>query len=274
MKQKIILTISATICLLVLSSHDLFIKIDSFYLASNTEATIRLYNGTFGKSEAILARDRMVDVSLVNPGEKTVHPNKSHWYEENDQTLIKFKAIGSGTGVFGVSTSTRVGDFTPESFISNMKHEGLFDVLETRKKAGEEGNAVKKKYSKHVKAIFQVGRNLSDDYKTILGYPIEFVPLDNPYGVRIGSELSMQLLIDGKPAAGEMVYASYNDKFGHANDKALDVYQIKTDKDGIVKIKITERGFWYFRTVNLKKSSEKDADYISLSASLTFEAKY
>jgi Domain of unknown function (DUF4198) len=274
MKQKISLSLFAFICLFLLSSHDLFIKMDTFYLGSNVETTISLYNGTFGKSEAVLARDRMVDVSLVNPGQKSVHPNKSHWYEENNQTLIKFKTGDNGTGVFGVSTSTRVGDFTPETFISNMKHEGLFDVLEERKKAGEEGNAVKKKYSKHVKAIFQVGRQTSDDYKAVLGYPIEFVPLDNPYSVRIGGELSMQLLIDGKPAAGEMVYASYNDKFGHENDTALDVYQIKTDKDGIVKIKITERGHWYFRTVNLKKSSEKDADYVSLSASLTFEARY
>ena len=274
MKHKIILSLFTFICLFVLSSHDLFIKMDSFYLGSNTESTIHLYNGTFGKSEVILARDRMLDVSLINPGEKVIHPDNSHWYEENNQTLIKFKTGGNGTGIFGVSTLARVNDFTPENFISNMKHEGLFEVLEARKKAGEEGNSVKKKYSKHVKAIYQVGRELSDDYKTVLGHPIEFVPINNPYGVKTGEELSMQLLIDGKPASGEMVYASYNDKFGHAEDTALDVYQIKTDNDGIVTIKISDRGHWYFRTVNLKKSSEKDAEYISLSASLTFEVRY
>jgi len=274
MKQKILLSLVALTSLLVLSAHDLFIKIDSFFLKPNSETLIYVYNGTFGKSEAILARDRMVDVSLINPGEEIVHPDSSLWFEENNQTMLKIKTRKEGTGVLGVSTSTRVGNFTPESFISNMKHEGLLNVLEERKNTGEDVNPVRKKYSKHVKAIFQVGDELSEEYKTILGYAIEFVPMTNPYSLTLGDELAMKLLIDGQPVAEEMVYASYNDTFGHANDgSALDAYQMKTDENGMIRVKITDVGHWYFRTVNLKKSTESDADYISISASLTFEVK-
>ena len=46
-----------------------------------------------------------------------------------------------------------------------------------------------------------------------------------------------------------------------------------TNNKGIVTVKITTAGHWYFRTVNLVKSTEIDADYISNSASLTFEVK-
>jgi len=274
MKRKIVLPLIAIISLTILSGHDLFIKLDSFFLKPGTETLIHVYNGTFGESEATLARNRMVDVSLVNPAEEIVHPDNSLWFEENNQTVLRIKTGKAGTGVLGVSTTTRVGEFTPESFISNMKHEGLLDVLEERKKSGEDSNPVRKKYSKHVKAIFQVGEKRSEEYKSVFGYPIEFVPITNPYALKIGDELGMKLLIDGKPVAGEMVYASYNDEFGHASDgSAIDVYQTKTDKNGIVKIKISEAGHWYFRTVNLVKSTEPDADYISISASLTFEVK-
>jgi Domain of unknown function (DUF4198) len=274
MKQKIQLSLISLIGLLILSSHDLFIKLDSFFLQPKTETLIHVYNGTFGKSEAVLARNRMIDVSLINPGEKAIHPDKKLWYEENNQTILKIKTGKEGTGVLGISTLPRVGDFTPESFISNMKHEGLLEVLNKRKKSGEDGNPVKKKYSKHVKAIYQVGSKLSDEYKTVLGYPTEFVPLTNPYALKVGDEFSMKLLINGKPLAGEMVYASYNDKFGHAEDgSALDAFQVQTDSEGLVKVKITNAGHWYFRTVNLVKSSEDDADYVSISASLTFEVK-
>jgi len=274
MIRKISISIVAAIGLLVLSSHNLFIKMDSFYLKPNSKATLYLYNGTFGKSEAVLARDRMIDVSLINPGEDGISPSKSDWYEEANQTILKFKTGIDGTGIFGVSTSTRVGKFTAESFIDNMKHEGLYHVLEARKKSGEDINPVRKKYSKHVKAIFQVGNKQSDDYNIILGYPIELVPLSNPYSLKIGDELLVKLLIDGKPVGGEKVYASYNDQFGHAKDgAALDAYQVRTNADGLVKVKITEAGHWYFRTVNLKKSFEPDADYISNSATLTFEVR-
>ncbi len=274
MKHKIALSLIALISLTILSGHDLFIKLDSFYLKPATETLIYVYNGTFGGSEATLARNRMVDVSLINPGEPIIHPDSSLWFEENNKTVLRIKTGKEGTGVLGVSTSTRVGEFTPDSFISNMKHEGLLDVFEDRKKSGEDTTPVRKKYSKHVKAIFQVGEKRSEEYKTELGYPIEFVPTTNPYELIIGDELAMKLLIDGKPVEREMVYASYNDKFGHAEDgAALDVYQIKTDKEGVVKVKITNAGHWYFRTVNLVKSIPSDADYISISASITFEIK-
>ncbi len=273
-KQNILLSLFAIISLIVLSSHDLFIKLDSFYLKPQTEALIYLYNGTFGKSEAVLARNRMVDVSLINPGEKIVHPDKSLWFEENNQTVLKIKTGKEGTGLLGVSTLPRINEFSAESFASNMKHEGLTKVLEERKKLGEDAKPAKKKYSKHVKAIFQVGNKLSDDYKTVLGYPTEFIPMTNPYSLKVGDELSMKLLINGKPMAGEMVYASYNDQFGHAKDGTpLDTFQMATDSEGLVKIKISNSGHWYFRTVNLVKSSENDADYISISAAITFEIK-
>jgi len=274
MKNRFLLSLIALVSLMVLSSHNLFIKLETFFLDPETETLIYLYNGTFSKSEAILARERMIDVSLINPGEEIVHPPKSSWYEENDQTILKIKTGKEGTGVFGVSTSTRVGKFTAESFINNMKHEGLLQVLEARKKSGEDSQPVKKKYSKHVKAIFQVGTSLSDDYKTVLGYPIELIPMTNPYAIKVGDELSMKLLINGKPVAGEMVYASFNDQHGNAEDGTpLDVFKALTDPNGVVTVKITQAGHWYFRTVHLDKSTETDADYISNSAAITFEVK-
>jgi uncharacterized protein DUF4198 len=272
MKQKILISFIALIALIVLSSHDLFIKLESFYLKPETETLIYLYNGTFGKSEHVLARNRMIDVSLINPGEQIVHPDKSLWFEENKRTILKIKTGKEGTGVFGVSTLPRVNEFSAQSFINNLTHEGLTKVLEERKKSGDDSKSAKKKYSKHVKAIFQVGNKLSDDFKTVLGYPTEFIPMTNPYSLMIGDELSMKLLIDGKPMAGEMVYASFNDQFGHAKDGTpLDVFQVVTNSEGIVKIKITHAGHWYFRTVNLVKSPDEDADYVSISAAITFE---
>ena len=274
MKKNILLSLITFISLVVLSSHDLYIKFKSFYLEPETETLIYVYNGTFGKSVAILARNRMVDVSLINPGEKRVHPDKNLWFEENNQTVLKITTGKAGTGVLGISTLPRVNEFTAENFASNMKHEGLLDVLAARKKSGEDLQPVRKKYSKHVKAIFQVGNKQTEDYKTVLGYPIEFIPMSNPYALKVGDDFAMKLLINGKPVAGEMVYASYNEQYGHNKDGSpRDAYKLLTNSEGIVTVKVRTTGHWYFRTVNLVKSTEKDADYISISAALTFEVR-
>jgi len=274
MKQKFLFSLIALISLVVLSSHNLFIKLKSFYLKPGAEALIYVYNGTFDESHSVLARNRMIDVSLLNPGEKIIRPDTSAWYEENKQTILSIKTKNEGTGLFGMSTLPRINEYTPEVFVENMKHEGLLDVLAARKKSGEDANPAKKKYSKHVKAIYQVGNKLSEDYKTVLGYPIELIPMTNPYSLNVGDQLSMKLLINGKPKADIMVYASFNDRHGYAKDGSpLDAFKVRTDSNGIATIKITDAGHWYFRTVHLIKSPEKDADYISNSATITFEIK-
>jgi len=274
MKQKLLLTLSALVCFVALSSHDLFLKLKTFYLEPNTVAQIAVYNGTFTSSEAVLARERMNLVALINPGEEASRPSDDRWFEENNQTLLKIKTGEEGTGVFGVSTVPRVNDYTAERFVESLKHEGLTNLLAERKKSGEDKNPARKSYSKHVKAIFQVGEKRSDDYKTVLGFPIELIPVNNPYSVKVGSELSMQLLIEGRPAANEMVYASYEGQHGYdENGKPTDAFRAMTDTNGIVTATITRPGHWYFRTVNMVPTSKKEADYESLSAVVTFEIK-
>ena len=274
MNQKLIFSLVALVGLVVLSSHDLYIKLKSFHLKPGTETAIYLYNGTFEKSEAIVARNRMSDVSLINPGEKATHPDASLWFEENNQTVLKIKTGKEGTGLLGVSTLPKVGDFTAKSFADNMKHEGLLHILEARKKSGDDAKPAKKKYAKHVKTIFQVGNKHSEDFKTVLGYPIELVPVNNPYTLKPGDALSMQLLIGGKPAAGEMVYAGYAGHQGKSKDGLPhDAFQVKTNAKGIVSIKLSKAGHWYFRTVHVTKSNDPDADYISNTATVTFEIK-
>lgn len=274
MKQKLIFSLAALLCFVVLSSHDLYIKLKTFYLKPGTETAIYLYNGTFESSEAVVRRHRMSDVSLINPGEKTIHPDSALWFEENKQTVLKIKTGKEGTGLLGVSTLPFVGEFTAQSFADNMKHEGLLHILEARKKSGDDTKPAKKKYSKHVKAIFQVGNKRTDDYKTILTYPIELVPVNNPYSLKSGDQLSILLLINGKPAEGVMVYAGYAGHKGKSNNGLPhDPQQVKTNEKGVVTIKLNKAGHWYVRTVHVTESNDPDADYISNTASLTFEIK-
>ena len=44
------------LALVLLCSHDLYLKMDSYFLQPNQEATISLYNGTFEKSENLILR--------------------------------------------------------------------------------------------------------------------------------------------------------------------------------------------------------------------------
>ena len=61
------LTVSVLILLMVLSAsaHDLFLKLDSYFLPPNAKAKVQQLNGTFQSSDGIVRCDRMGDISLI-----------------------------------------------------------------------------------------------------------------------------------------------------------------------------------------------------------------
>jgi hypothetical protein len=121
-------------------------------------------------------------------------------------TILNFKTGEEGTYVAGVSTKPRNIALDAEAFNSYLEHDGVLDMIEWRKANDAMGQDAVEKYSKHVKTIVQVGNKKTDDWSTVLGYPIEFVPLNNPYELFTGDEIEVQLLSNGKPLTNQLVY--------------------------------------------------------------------
>ncbi|MDN3204057.1 DUF4198 domain-containing protein [Algoriphagus sediminis] len=220
-----------TLCLvvlIVLSSHDMFLKLDNFFLQPNSDSVIQLLNGTFERSENVISRDRMLDVSLVGMGSRT-EMDTSFWYEKDSSTYLEISTGDEGTYLVGVSTAARNIEMDAEAFNSYLEHDGVLDMLEWRKENDAMDQPAVERYSKHVKTIFQVGDELTEDWKTVLGYPIEFVPMENPYDIHPGHEMKVKLLWKGKPLSGQIVYVG-ND--GEAHDHSHDEPGMHTHDDG------------------------------------------
>ncbi|MEM6300067.1 MAG: DUF4198 domain-containing protein, partial [Bacteroidota bacterium] len=167
---------------------------DTYFLQPNQEATLSLYNGTFESSENIISRDRMLDASFVSHGQRV--PIDSNQWKDQDSTItqLTFNTGKAGTYVAGVSTRARNIELSAEKFNDYLKHDGVLDMLEYRTNNDLLAQNAVESYQKHVKAIYQVGDTKTDDWKTVLGYPIEFVPKANPYEKYSGEKLEVQLL--------------------------------------------------------------------------------
>ena len=273
MKKKTLLTVAALVLLVgSLYAHDMFLKLSTYFLVPHTETSIALYNGTFDKSENVITRDRMLDVSIVGPGEAVTHPDTSQWWEKENTTYLNFKTGDPGTYVLGVSTASRIIDLSAEDFNTYLEHDGGLDVLEARKQNGKLGDKARERYSKHVKAVYQVGDKRTDAYQHRLDYPIEIVPLTNPYELGKGDTFSALVLRAGKPVTGQLVYASYAG-FHSRDDTGSHVEAIKTrtDDKGEVRFELTTDGRWYVRLIHMVESEEDGVDYESNWATLTFE---
>ena len=51
----------------LLLAHDLFLKLDSYFVESNSAVRIPVYDGTFSTSESGVNAQRLLDISLVSP---------------------------------------------------------------------------------------------------------------------------------------------------------------------------------------------------------------
>ncbi len=203
--KKIIFALFAFV---LFSSHVMYLKLNSYFLEPNTSATIHLFNGTFEKSENSIDRNRMLDASLMGNGER-LKVNTTQWTEKDSVTLLNFTTGDSGTWVAAISTAPRSIEMTAAAFNTYLEHEGILDMLDWRRENDQHRVDAVEKYSKHVKTIFQVGDKRSNDWEKALGYPIEFIPLNNPYDLNTGDSLRIKLLLNGEPLANQLVYADY-----------------------------------------------------------------
>ncbi len=269
MKHK--LTMTALLCaslLATVSAHDLFLKFDSYFLTPNSKVAVRLLNGTFRASEATVARDRMVDVSIVKPTGERVHPPHSAWRDEGATSLLNFETGVAGTYVIGLSTSSRDVEQKAAAFNDYLAHDGMPDTLAERRKNKELDKDVRRRYSKYVKAIFQVGAAQTDSYKTMLGYPVELIPLRNPYKLKVGDTLEALCLKDGQPIVNQFVAAGRE-----AGGRELPAVNMRSDGKGVARIKLNGAGKWYVKFIHMAPLNNPQINYESKWATLTFEIK-
>lgn len=275
--------------LVVLSGHDLYLKMETHFLKPNQEATLSLYNGTFEKSENIITRDRITDASFVARGER-VMINPDQW-EDLDSTITRltFTTGVAGTYVAGVSTKDKNIALKADDFNSYLKHDGVVDMLEQRTATNTLDQDAVENYQKHVKAIYQVGDVKTDDWKTVLGYPLEFVPQANPYDKYSGGKLEVKLLLDSQPLSNQIVYADYiqntithtHDGTTHTHGNAAEDHthtsgqQLRTNDQGVVVVDLPEEGIYYLRTIHMVNVTDsEELTHRSKWATLTFEVTH
>jgi uncharacterized GH25 family protein len=153
-------------------------------------------------------------------------------------------------------------------FNDYLQHDGLPDTLAERKKNNELGKDIRERYSKHVRAVFQVGDKLSDEYRRPLGYPVEIIPQQNPYSLKVGETISVLCTQDGQPIANQFVMAGWESR-----GRKLHTLDARTDASGIAHFKLTAPGKWYVKLIHMTPLSDPNLNYESKWATLTFEIR-
>ena len=272
MKRKLGLAAVAVTAVIFLTvsvlAHDLFLKMETYFLKPNSKAVVRVLNGTFQKSEAAVARDRVQNLRLLGPDSRDTLQKSLGWRAEGNVTLLELTTGGPGTYLVGVSTKPREIALKAADFNSYLEHDGLPDILEDRRKTGELGKDVRERYSKHVRAVFQVGELRTADYEKSMNFPAEIIPQQNPYSLKSGDTLLVKCTLNGRPLIDQVVIAGWE-----SSDGKIDEVNTRTNVSGVASVKLSGAGKWYVKMIHMHRVNQPDLDYESIWATLTFEIK-
>jgi uncharacterized GH25 family protein len=250
-------------------AHDLFLKPDSFFAKINQKISISLMNGTFQSSEGAVSYQRLQDVSVISPAGTRTKPQETDFTKAEKTSYLHLQPAEEGNYVVGLSTMTREIALKAKDFNEYLSHDGIPDTLAERKRTKTLNKDARERYSKHVKTIFQVGDIQTDSYKTALGYPVEIIPQTNPYLLKAGDTFEFLCLKNGKPLVNQFVMTGYE----NTNGKVVTGANVRTDKNGIAKIKLSGAGKWYVRFIEMMPLKDPKLNYESNWATLTFEIK-
>jgi uncharacterized GH25 family protein len=269
MNQKII-SFFLSFCLLCASAfaHDLFLKLDSFFVEPNQKISITILNGSFQSSEGAVNASRLNDVSLVSPEGAISHPGAEDFTKDEKTSYLNLQPKEEGTYVVGLSTQRREIFLKAADFNEYLREDGIPDILAARERLKILDKNATERYSKHVKAIFQVGGKKTNSYKTSLNYPVEIIPQVNPYNLKIGDTFEFLCLKDGKPLANQYVMSGREFNTNHMIGA-----DVRSDRKGIAKIKIDGAGKWYVKFIQMSEMKTEGLDYESKWTTLTFEVK-
>jgi hypothetical protein len=250
-------------------AHDLFFRMSSFFVPANASVRMDVLNGTFSVSENSVTRDRLRDLSVVSPAGRT-RGDTTRWSATGDTSVFHLQTAESGTYVVGASLLPREITLSAKDFNEYLETDGVPDVLDARRKSGEMGKGATERYSKHIKAMVQAGAERTGNFATVLGYPAELVPLDNPYTLKARSSLRVRAMVDGKAVPNQLVV--WGGRF--RNEGRFAQRSVRTDAEGVARIRLENAGQYFVKFIHMAPFQEStEIDYESKWATLTFEIR-
>ena len=251
----------------LLLAHDLFLKLETYFVPPRTPVRIAVLNGSFTASEGSVTPDRLRDLSIATAGGR-IALARDAWRPQGDTTWLALTTGAPGTYVVGASLLPRQIALAAKDFNAYLAEDGIPDVLAARTRDGELTKDAREQYQKHVKAILQVGDLRTRAFEFVLGYPAEIVPVTNPYFLTVGDTLAVRCLVDGKPVAQQLVIAG-----GERDITAIPEIRARTQTDGVARFVIRSAGKWYVKFIHMVPVSGDSVNYESKWATLTFQVR-
>ena len=171
--------------------------------------------------------------------------------------MSEFTMPEDGTAWVSAHRLAQIWSRTPDGFVPGAKAELAPEVAAQVTSTS--------KTEKFTKLLLNPSKS-DNSFSKPLGDMLEIIPLDNPAGLKVGDEIRVKALYDGKPTILP-VYATYTDF-----SEQMTTYAFYTETtDAEPRVKITAPGLWFIRVAN--KVNMPESTPYGTTGILMFEVK-
>ena len=242
------------------SAHEFWVEPTEWQVAPGADIVADLRNGEEFKGAALAWFDRHVARGEAVFGEKTVRYSA----RLGDRPALVTEAVEPGLAVLiHETTPSRLTYRTWEKFQKFVDHKALGVTKDAHLAAGHPETGFVESYTRHAKALVQVGAGEGAD--RAFGLETEFVALTNPYAAGFDGQMQVALIYQGQPRGGAQV-----EVFERAPDGAVTIRLETTDADGRADIAVKPGHAYLLDSVVLREGTQEGAIYDTLWAALTF----
>ncbi len=202
----------------------------------------------------VIDKTLLENIQLVTPEDKSV--KLSSW---NGNILESKKLNKVGTYIIATVKKGTYGCKTTD---------GKYEKNKTKEQVADAAICTfSRSFSKAVVCSEKAG---GTSFSKAVGHDIEIIPLNDPALLKKGDTISVKVMLNGKPYETD-IDTTYE---GFKKENEMFALKIKTDKDGIARITLTDSGLWLLKVNNkIPYKDLKKADEQSYNATLSFFIK-
>ncbi|MBI3823138.1 MAG: DUF4198 domain-containing protein [Planctomycetes bacterium] len=216
----------------------------------------------FPRSEFAPDTERYPRKFVIQPDGKSL-PLKSAG-KKDLSGLLEFEPTIAGVHVIAVETTPKVLELDAERFNEYLVTDGLPHIYRLRAKEKTLDKPAKERYRKSPTALVQVGDVKAGAWNKALDLPLQIVPLQDPFGRKVGDTLRVCVYFQKKPLADA------NLGWQRPGDGDTAGGTVRTDAKGEALIPIAASGLMTIRLTHMTRPKTADYEWESFWTTLTF----
>jgi len=248
-------------------AHDYWLQPNHFFLPNGETTHVRLFVGDHFVSEAErpYRAKKTVDFRLIFRNGET---NLKTAAKDGKRPVATIAPKQFGSHLVVMERDWSHIEMEAAKFNKYLEHEGLSNVLELRRKAGEDKATGRERYRRYLKALVQVGDEFDETYKRKVGHRLEILPHANPCASIKGDRMTVSIFFEGNPLCGARISA-----YNRIGDDTK-TQEARTDDQGQVEFTLDRSGLWLIRLVHMQRCENvSEFDWESFWAAYLFELK-